>query len=160
MIGLGRWRRTDLVDWPLCVRLWVMSDCVECSSTESARCHRNKMAPRRMICVYNCSTDLGTYSLLSVYMSFFLFLTVCLGVCFSVCLHVCLCVCFCDSLKSTNRSGVEWLRRHLESSDISVHSLIFKGLQNCHADATFMPLSEYWLVSLSDWIICSYSNYL
>jgi len=47
----------------------------------------------------------------------------------------------CD-VKATNRSGVEWLRRHLEPRGISVHSLIFKGLQNCHADATFMPLSQ------------------
>jgi len=49
-------------------------------------------------------------------------------------------------MKSTNRSGVEWLRRHVESRGISVHSLIFKGLQNCHADATFMPLSESTVV--------------
>ena len=50
-------------------------------------------------------------------------------------------VCVSD-VKSTNRSGVEWLRRHVESRGISVHSLNYKGLENCHADATFMPLSE------------------
>lgn len=43
---------------------------------------------------------------------------------------------------ATNRSGVEWLRRHLAPAGIRVHSLIFKGTQNCHADATFMPLSK------------------
>jgi len=52
-----------------------------------------------------------------------------------VCMYVCV-------VKATNRGGVEWLRRHVKSRGISVHSLIFKGLQNCHADATFMPLSE------------------
>jgi len=51
---------------------------------------------------------------------------------------MCMCV-----VQATNRSGVEWLRRHVESRGISVHSLIFKGLQNCHADATFMPLSKF-----------------
>jgi len=72
----------------------------------------------------------------------------CLSVCVYLSVSVSLCVCVCLSmcvslfLKSTNRSGVEWLRRHLQSRGISVHSLIFKGLQNCHADATFMPLSE------------------
>lgn len=41
---------------------------------------------------------------------------------------------------ATNRSGVEWLRRHLEPRGYNVHSVVFKGLCNCHADATFMPL--------------------
>ena len=61
------------------------------------------------------------------------------------CMRVSVCTCVSVSVcgvKSTNRSGVEWLRRHMESRGISVHSLIFKGLQNCHADATFLPLSE------------------
>ena len=45
-------------------------------------------------------------------------------------------------VQATNRSGVEWLRRHVKPRGISVHSLLFKGLHNCHADATFIPLSE------------------
>jgi len=64
-----------------------------------------------------------------------------LSVCACVFLSLYVSVSVCD-VKSTNRSGVEWLRRHMESRDIAVHSLIFKGLQNCHADATFIPLSE------------------
>jgi len=70
-------------------------------------------------------------------------------VCF--CLFVSMSVC---DIKSTNRSGVEWLRRHMESRDIAVHSLIFKGLQNCHADATFIPLSEspqVFIINVSDY---------
>ncbi|ELT92098.1 hypothetical protein CAPTEDRAFT_168386 [Capitella teleta] len=47
----------------------------------------------------------------------------------------------------TNRSGVEWLRRHVAHHGINVHSLVFKGLQNCHADATFIPLKPGVLVT-------------
>ena len=49
---------------------------------------------------------------------------------------------WCVCIQATNRSGVEWLRRHVKPRGISVHSLLFKGLHNCHADATFIPLSE------------------
>lgn len=48
-------------------------------------------------------------------------------------------------IQATNRSGVEWLRRHVAHHGISVHSLIFKDVTNCHADATYIPLSEFGL---------------
>ncbi|KAK2157962.1 hypothetical protein LSH36_180g03014 [Paralvinella palmiformis] len=47
---------------------------------------------------------------------------------------------------TTNRGGVEWLRRHLGPKGYRVHSLLFFGTQNCHADATLMPLRPGLLI--------------
>ncbi len=55
-------------------------------------------------------------------------------------------------LQTTNRGGVEWLKRHLAPKGYRVHSLLFMGTQNCHADATFLPLSKTFLFIPHDWI--------
>lgn len=44
--------------------------------------------------------------------------------------------------QATNRSGVDWLRRHLAPRGINVHSMVHEGLHNCHCDATLIPLSR------------------
>ncbi|ELT97160.1 hypothetical protein CAPTEDRAFT_108300 [Capitella teleta] len=48
--------------------------------------------------------------------------------------------------QTTNRSGHEWLKRHLAPKDIRVHSLIFNETHAVHADATFIPLKPGVLI--------------
>jgi len=42
----------------------------------------------------------------------------------------------------TNRSGVEWLRRHLAPRGIKVHSIIMDDPYAVHVDISLIPLSK------------------
>ena len=43
----------------------------------------------------------------------------------------------------TNRTGVEWLKRHLEPQGYTIHTMIYKGIRSYHADVTVIPLRKY-----------------